>query len=549
LHQSVLRNKTSLALITLAVACQGTIGDGGDEADAPQSGAAIFELQAPLLPRLTTVQYGNTLRHLLGDDLPAVGIEADTNPYLFYSIGATTVPLSELGVQQFEEAADAIVSAVFADAARRDALVACTPQAPGDGCAAQFIATFGRRAFRRPLSDAEQARWLAVSNQLSDGDAWLGLRMAVAGMLQSPNLLYRVELGEADPADDSRRRYTDYEMASRLSFLLWNTTPDDELLDAAERGELSDADGIETQARRLLDDPRAGEAIQEFFAQYFDLGRLDGLTRNTDSYPQFTPTLPESMRTEVKLLVDDFVNRRDADIRGIYSTRRTFVNSELASLYGIEADGASEVTYVPVELPEDGPRAGLLSLGALLTMNAHETETSPTLRGKYVRERVLCESVPAPPDDVDIDIPSDPTQTTTLRERLDEHRTNPVCAACHAFIDPPGFLFEHFDSVGAYRTKDNGQPIDASGDLDGAPLSGASDLAKALENDDRVSYCMVTQLFRHAQGRLDEATEGAALRQLDEQFADSGYRFRELMVSLVAHDSFRFVAVPEEETP
>ncbi|MFT3775460.1 MAG: DUF1592 domain-containing protein [Minicystis sp.] len=494
-------------MVALA-SCVGRIGDGAD-VDAPTWSPA-----AATLSRLTGKQYRSALVDLLGPDLPATPVQPDTNPYLFYSIGAASTPLSELGVQQIEEAAEAVTAHVFSDPARRSALVGCEPAAPGDACVASFLASFGRRAFRRPLSSVERSRWLGVATDLADGDAWLGVRTAVAGMLQAPSFLYRAELGEADPDDPSRARYTGWEMAGRLSFLFWNTTPDGELLDAAGRGDLDTTEGIEAQARRLLADPRARDAVQDFFAQYFDLGRLDGISRDPATYPQFTATMPASMRTEVKLLVDDFVNRRDADIRGIFSTRRTFVNSELAALYGVKAEGASPIAFVPVELPADGPRAGMLTLGAFLAMNAHETDTSPTLRGKYVRERVLCLDVPPPPPGVVTTISQDPTEPKTLRERLEQHRKNPTCAGCHSLIDPPGFLFEHFDSSGAYRTTEHGYPIDATGSLDGKALDGARDLAEILVDHPMVGRCVVKQLYRHAQGRLDTSGESVAIDEL-----------------------------------
>ncbi|MCA9635399.1 MAG: DUF1588 domain-containing protein, partial [Myxococcales bacterium] len=296
----------------------------------------------------------------------------------------------------------------------------------------------------------------------------------------------------------------------------------------------------------LLEDPRARTTIQAFFAQFLDLGRLAGVERDPNSYPLYTPNLAEAMRAEVELLVDDLVHRQGGDIRQIFTTRRTFVNSDLAAIYGIEAEGATPITFVPVELPEDGPRAGLLTFGAFLTMNAHATETSPTLRGRYVRERVLCEMVPAPPGDVDTNIPEPDGEAHTLRERLEQHRADPACANCHAFIDPPGFLFEHFDSIGAFRELDNGYPIDASGDLDGAPLAGARDLAKALEDDPRVSRCMVTQLYRHATGRLDQAQEYPGLKAIDQEFAEGGYRFHDLLLALVTSEAFRTAATPED---
>ena len=334
-------------------------------------------------------------------------------------------------------------------------------------------------------------------------------------------------------------------MASRVSFLLWNGPPDDLLLDAAARGDLVTEAGLVAEAERLLADPRARLALQAFFAQYLDLARLDHVSRDLARWPMFSASMTASMRTEVQLLVDDLIHRTDSDIRQLFSTRRTFVNEELAALYGVAAEGASPVTFVPVELPDDGPRAGILTLGAFLTMNAHETLTSPTNRGKYLRERVLCEIIPPPPGDVNTDLGEDTEEAQTVREKLEQHQKDPTCAGCHSMLDPPGFLFEHFDSIGAYRTLDNGYPIDASGDLDGTPLSGARDLASALETDPRVGRCIVHQLYRHATGRLPGITELPALKQLEGKLIASDHLFRQLLLELVVSEAFRTVA---EET-
>jgi len=541
--------------VTMATATATAAGTGADESGSADSGGsedsggpppAQFEPGPQVFPRLTEKQYRNNVAQLLGAPLPAPPLEPDTNPYLFFSIGAASTTVSEPGVQQYEEAADLLTRTVFDDVARRDALVGCVPVAPADECVAGFIASFGRRAYRRPLTAEEQTRWLGIAGTLADGDAWQGLRLAIAGMLQSPHFLYRVELGEPDPDDPTRQRYTAYEMASRLSFLLWNTGPDDLLLAAADAGDLLTEEGLLAEAERLLDDPRARTAIQDFFAQFLDLGRLNVVDRDPVRYPLFSPTMVNSMRTEVQLLVDDLIHRRDTDIRSIFSTRNTFVNTELAALYGVDAEGATAVTFVPVELPEDGPRAGMLTLGAFLTMNAHETETSPTARGKYVRARVLCEDVPAPPPDIDLNLdPKEGEENMTLRERLEEHRSNPMCAGCHAFIDPPGFLFGNFDSIGAWQTLDNGKPIDASGDLDGKPLTSARGLAELLKEDKRVGRCMVTQLYRHAIGRREVVSERPGLDAVNTRFNASGNRFRQLMLTLVTSEVFRTVSAEE----
>lgn len=529
------------ALITVLIA---GCGDNLEPVDTPQPSA--FEPADPVMPRLTAAQYRNSLIDVFGEALPPTSLPSDTNLYLFSSIGASTETLSDIGAQLYADAAADVSDWVFADAERLGRFIDCTPSTPGDGCIRDSIAGLGLRLFRRPLTGEELERWVAVAVDTADSDPYQGARHALYGMLQAPSFLYRVELGEPDPDDPDRRRYTSYEMAQRISFLLWNTSPDAQLLAAAGAGAVVTDAGIYDQARRLLDSPRARAAVQSFFAEYFDLAALDQVERDVGRYPRYTDTLAASMRTEVQLLVDDHVFRRDADLRELLTTRRTFVNAELAALYGIEAPGATQVAFVPVELPEDGPRAGILTLGAFLTMNAHPTETSPTRRGKYLRERVLCQAVPPPPADVNLDLEPGGAGGNTLRDRLEQHRRDPACSGCHSFMDPPGFLFEGFDPVGAVRTQEpNGEAIDSSGDLDGIPLEDARDLAEMLRTDDRVAACVVEQLYRHASARLDQPGEATILADLGAAFAASGYRFQDLLIELVLSPGFRVVADQE----
>lgn len=288
--------------------------------------------------------------------------------------------------------------------------------------------------------------------------------------------------------------------------------------------------------------------MQSFFAQFLDMSRLDHTSRTPEVYPLFTPSMKSAMRAEVELLVSDLIENR-GDIRSIFSARHAFVNSELATLYGVDAPGADVSTFVRVDFDEASPRAGILTSGAFLAMNAHETQTSPTARGKYIRERVLCQTVKPPPPDVDTELdPPTMGEAQTVRERLEQHQTNDACKGCHSFIDPPGFTFEHFDSIGAYRTfEGDNLPIDSSGDLDGIPIDDARDLAALLEEDERVSACMVKQLYRYSQGRLDTEGETPALLDLDERFASGGYDFRELVLELVVNEGFRSLSEPKED--
>jgi hypothetical protein len=512
-----------------------------DVSDADPPGFA-YEPAEPVLTRLTQPQYRNSIDDLFGSGLASAPLEADTNPYLFYTIGAAQTVVSASGVELYSNSAFQIAADVFADSTLRATLFACEPVEPADECFQGFVRHTGRRVFRRLLTETEVVRWLATATAVSDGDPMIGAELVLAGMLQSPNFLYRAEIGEPDPADSTRSRYTSWEMAERLSFLIWNTSPDETLLQAAEDAELLTDESIEAHVGRMLQDPRAREAAQDFFAQYLDLGRLDDVERDPVRYPEATPSLFAAMQTELQLLVDDVVFRQNADIRQLFSDRRGYVNSELAALYGIEAPGASDVAFVPVEFGPEVPRAGILTLGAFLTMNAHETETSPTLRGKYVRERVLCMGVPAPPDDIDLNLAPQEGDPPTLRERLEQHRVDPVCAGCHSFIDPPGFLFEHYDSLGRYRDEAEGFPINATGALDGQVLNHARDLAAILRYDERVANCVARQLYRHANGRVETLGERQTMLDLQADFAASGYRFQELIRVLALSEGFRTFA-------
>lgn len=525
-------------------ACSGPFRAPDDAGDAAAGPAGPVPVEQPAFARLTTRQLHNVYVDLLGP-VAQPELPADTTPYLFESVGAASEPLSESGVQLLEEAATAMAAEVFGDAGRREAFAGCAPQTAWDACTTGFIRAFGRQAWRRPLTPTEEARWLAVAADFGSSDPWEGLEAVTAGMLQSPWFVYRVELGRPVEGRPGVRRLTAHELAARLSLFFWNTTPDAALMAAADDGSLGTPEGLEAAVDRLLADERSREATEAFFAQYLDLQRLDRAAPDPLVFPDFTPALRAAMRAEVLLLVDERVQRQDADVRGIFSARRAFVNDVLAAHYGLEAPGASPITFVPVDLPPDSPRAGILGLGAFLTMNAHAVDTSPTLRGKYILERVLCATIPPPPDNVSLDLTTGADADAPLRERLDQHRDDPACAGCHAMMDPPGFLFETFDATGAWRTEDRGHPIDSTGELLGVPLADAGALGDHLSTHEDVGPCMVKQLYRHAHGRLDTAADADSLAQLSEGFAADGHRFRGLLRALALHESFQLVAAPD----
>ncbi|MEE2643456.1 MAG: DUF1592 domain-containing protein [Myxococcota bacterium] len=527
----------------------GSTADLGGESDGTLSPPPEPERAPPVMARLTRTQYENTLQLLLGEGLPRFTLEVDTNPHLFYSIGAGETTLSLRGAELYSDAAAQVAELLQREPMRRLALFGCEPSGIDDACTLSGLDLALTRIFRERPDLETLEHWRALVENFGGGDPVDGLASVVEAALQSPRFLYQIASGEADPNRPGRRRYRSWELATRLAFFLTDRGPDLTLLEAAERDDLVDPQALRAHAERLLQEPTARGAIRGFFQQYLDLGRLEGVTRDPAHYPDFNARLVEAMGLEAQFLIDALVFDQEADMRELFSAPRAYVNKPLADFYGVDAPGATTNAFVPVEFPEEIPRAGFLGLGAFLTMNAHPTETSPTLRGKYLRERVLCQKVPDPPQDIDLSLEAEVGEAESLRDRLERHRSDPLCAGCHQFIDPPGYLFEHFDSVGRYRDAVDEIPIDASGELDGAPLYGARELARSLAEDPRVPACMVKQLYRFASGRLERPSEEEALTQLTEQFAASGYRFQALLLALVESPLFREVGpiAAEEE--
>jgi hypothetical protein len=511
---------------------------------------AVFAPAASTLRRLTVAQYRNSVRDLLGAAVtPPSDLEPDTALDGFASIGAARVSLSSTAVEQFETAALALSHQALADAKTRASLVTCTPAgAADDACARQFVTSFGRRAWRRDLTTDEVTRYAGIATNASGvlKDFWAGLEYALAGLLQSPHFLYREELGTTDPAEATRRVFTGYELASRLSFFIWNSTPDDKLLDAAKAGKLATVEGLGAEAQRLFDSPRSHDATGSFFTELLRLGELDDLPQLPAAYPQVSATLGASMRGETLRGLDDLVFAGDNDFRQLFDANTTYVNAELAKLYGLPAPAGTD--FVKTALPDGSPRAGLLGQASFLALNAHADSSSPTRRGKFIREVLLCQSIPPPPPNVDTTFPVDVpgAAPTTTRQKLEKHRTlGASCTTCHKAMDPIGLGLENFDGIGAYRTKEAGQTIDASGDLDGATFTDARGLGAALKSNPDVGSCLARGVLRYATGHIEVDGEESVVNAVSQQFATDGYRFRSLLFSVVISAGFRYAGVPQ----
>ena len=456
------------------------------------------------------------------------------------TVGGSVGSVSRRGIEQYESAALQVAGQVMTAGPGRDALVGCTPSGNADAaCARTFLGSFGRRAWRRPLASDELDRLTGVVTHAGAtlGDFYQGLAFGLVALLESPSFLYRVELGTPDPAHPAVLRYQGYELASRLAFFLWNTTPDDALLEAADQGRLETEDGLAREVDRLLASPRAHDAVKNFFSERFGLAQLDGLSKDSAVFPAMSADLGPSAREETLRLVEQLLLVEGGDYRDLFTTRRTFVDRKMASLYGVEAP--SLTSFGEVTLPEKGLRRGLLGHAGLLALYAHPTSSSPTLRGKFVRQVLLCATVPSPPANVNTALPDPMVAGPTLRDRLAAHESQSFCAACHRQMDRIGLGLEDFDGLGQVRLADNGATIDASGDLDGTSFKTPVELGAAVAAHPALGPCLVRQLVRYASAAPETPGEDAEIQRLAYDFADQGHSLPALLRAMALSPAFR----------
>lgn len=524
----------------------GTGSTGGSGAGGSGVVPGPFAPAPGRLRRLTDQQFRASLKDLLGES-PALPIEADAWSDGLPSIAASKLAISPRGIEQVEAIVEAALDRVFGDSARRTALIGCAPGGAADAnCARTFVTTFGRKAWRRALTTAEADRYvkLLLDNAAAFADFSEGARRATSAFLQSPYFVYRVEIGTPDPARPGAFRLSGDEIATRMSYLLWGTTPDTTLLDAAASRGLDDAAGIEREARRLLASPRAEEGLRNFLHELYNLPLVDGLQKDPALYPQLTAALRTGMRDEIVLAWKDAALTSETNLTSLLDSTKTYINRDLARLYGLPATVApAGGAQVAATLPADGPRAGLLGMAGLLAVHSKQNETSPTDRGKFIRETFLCDEIPPPPPNVDTTLPEPPAGVVmTKRERFAIHRESPVCASCHALTDPTGLALEPFDALGIHRTTEYGKTIDASGELDGVAFADPRGLGRVLAASPAVRTCMVKQLYRLATGHRETDGEAIVIAALDQQFVGANGRYRDLLVAIAKSDGFRIVA-------
>ncbi|AKF11480.1 DUF1592 domain-containing protein [Sandaracinus amylolyticus] len=532
-------------LVLALAGCEGTLLDGptgprglGDRGGGGPATCGTPAVAPSAITRLTRTEYDYAIEDLLGDTSRPAREFAPDDITTGFEVGGAVSPLL---VEQYLDAATSTAERATADL---DALTGC---AAGEACASEFIERFGRRAYRRPLTSEESASLRALYREgAALGDHRTGIQVVLEAILVSPSFLYHVEGAEPDAAPGAVMPLSGHEIASRLAFFLWRSVPDEELLDAAEAGELDDPANVEMQARRMLEDARAARGLHDFTRQWLDLDRLGTIEKDSAIHPEFDRALASDMRASIEAYVDAML-RDGGDFDALLVGDGTaYVNERLAPIYGLTGITGEELRAVEIDPSQ---RGGLLTQPGLLALLAKSNQSDPIHRGIFVRQRLLCQQLPPPPADVDT-TPPDLMPGLTTRERFGEHRENPSCAACHSLIDPIGFGFEGYDAIGRFRATEEGQAIDASGEIvSGGDASGAFDgvieLSERLAASETVHECIARQWFRYAIGRIETAQDRCSTDAIDDAFSESGHDVRELVVALVTSDAFTHRRIPE----
>ena len=506
--------------------------------------------------RLTPEQYQHAIHDTFGPDIHVGDNKVDpgVRDEGLVALGNRKLTMGSSELERDEALAQEIASQVV-DPQRRATMISCQPASelqPDDQCAGQFIARAGRLLFRRPLSAAELTSYIATQHALAlqRHSFYSGLSAAIAQMLITPDFLFRVETSSADPAHPGLLQLDAYSRAARLSFFLWNSAPDSELLDAAQSGRLTSSRGLRQQVERLLSAPRVEDGMRAFFIDMLGFSGIDQdpgfdtLSIDTTFYPNFTPNVRRDAEEQtLRTIVDQLLNR-NGDYRDLFVTRDTFLTPELAAVYRVPLPRSQElggaVPWVPYHFADDAPYVGLLTQISFLSLHSHPGRTSPTRRGKALREIFLCQKVPPPPGNVDFSLvqnTNDP-RYKTVRQRLTVHRNEPMCAGCHKIMDPLGLSFEHFDTAGEYRSNENGAPIDASGDLNGHHFDDVAQLAQLVRDDPAATSCLLNRLYAYGTTRRATPQEQSWLAAQQVELAKQGVRWRELMRRITLNPDF-----------
>lgn len=527
----------------------GPVEDGGGDEDGDSEGPEGGEEREPItMRRLTRFEYDNTVLALLGDDSEPAQVFPPEERVDAFDNNATALTFPPVMAEQAMSTGRRLADRIAVDL---ESWVPCGTQ--DLDCGRQFIEDLGSRAWRRPMEDDEIERLIDVFAHGMQSEGFeRGVQMAAHAILISAPFFYRVERGDGQAVEGKPglMRPSSWEMASRLSYLLWGEPPDETLWQAAEADALREPAQIQAQVDRLIADPRARRAVARFHLLWLGLEPVDSIAKDPERFVDWSPDLPKSFRAELDAFVDDVFWSPGGSIEQLLTASHSFVDGPLAAFYGLEGGAPGGEQLVRVQL-DPSRRAGLLTRPGLLALHAGFDQTSPTHRGLLVRQQLLCDVMPPPPPEVD-DTPTEPTDDQTTRGRVEEHTSNETCAPCHSLIDPIGFAFEHYDATGAFREDEHGLAIDARGeatDSDVGEFDGLEQLGRALADSADVRRCVATQWYRYAYGRReDETLDGpAVVDELDATLEDTGGDLQALLRALTRTDAFLYMPMPEAE--
>lgn len=514
--------------------------------NAQTPGATNTEPFAMAVRRVTESQYRNIIRDTFG---PGIQLNARFEPELreggLQAIGNAQLSVTVSGFEQYFALAKSVATQVV-DEKKRSELVGCTPADPkarDDVCTRSVIERYGKRLFRRPLTNEEIAGRLKIAADVTKrvSDYYEGLRLAMGSLLADPEFLFRVEVAEPNPAKLGEYRLSGLSKASRISFLLWDSAPDNELLDAAINGSIHDDATLQAQVERMIASPKLKDGTRAFFTDMLQFEHFDSLTKDGATYPKFSQKVADSAREQTVMTVMDLLIVQNRDYRDLFTSNETFINRTLAPVYKVPY--LSRQDWTKYTFPDDSERSGILTQITFLSLFSHPAASSPTKRGIKINEIFRCQPTPDPPADVDFS-KVQALDKGTVRTRLLAHKENAGCSVCHRRSDPPGLALEHFDGIGQLRKLENGQMIDVSAEVDNTKYTGAKGLAQVLHDDKLVPQCLVSNVYAYGVGRAPTIKDEDYLVDATKAFAATGYRFKTLLSNIATSANFFKVTRP-----
>jgi hypothetical protein len=490
------------------------------------------------MKRLSRSQYLNSVRDLLGE---VSGLEAALGTSTSASaFGLIQPDVAQVDLENYRNAATTVAAQIAADPAALKQLAPCADGAVRRDCAKSFVQDFASRAYRVKVGDATDIeRHLTLFDVGAKVSYAHGIELLVQGILQAPRFLYRVEIGTGEKVSDTAVKLSPEELAARLSFSVWDSLPDAKLTEAAASGALSTKEGVAAQLDWMLHDPKGAGMVRRFLENWIHLPDLEALNKDATLYPEWKgTTLKASMQAQASAFFTDLLANRGGKLSTLLTSETVFVNRDLGGYYGVTGGD----TFTPAS-GIAGATAGILTLPAFLALQAKPSESSPIYRGKFVREQMLCQLLPAPP--ANIPKPPDVTPGVSTRERLAEHESNASCSGCHRLMDPIGFGFENYDSLGRYRTMDGSGPVDASGELlstgeiDGK-FVGVDELGQRLSQSETVRQCLARQWFRFALARFEQPIDDCSMKGLLDAFEAADADLNALPKAVVLSDAFQY---------